>query len=66
MFGSAEALVFMIVLWVLSAWVFYMIVKAAVRNGILEADAARARLATQRDGALSRAVSESKRALPDD
>lgn len=36
--GGAEVVLFTVVLWVLCAWVFYMIVKAAVRNGMLEAD----------------------------
>lgn len=46
-FGSIGALLLVVVMWVVSAWVVYMIVKAAVRNGILEAAAIRAR----RDGA---------------
>ena len=41
LFGGAEMLVVTVVFWLVSAWVFYMIVKAAVRNGILEADAQR-------------------------
>ena len=38
-----DGAVFVILIWLVSAWVFYMLVKAAVRNGILEADDARAR-----------------------
>lgn len=38
MFGSVEMLVLTLVFWFVSVWVFYMIIKAAVRNGILEAD----------------------------
>jgi hypothetical protein len=38
-----EGMFFVVALWLVSAWVFYMLVKAAVRNGILEADDARAR-----------------------
>lgn len=40
-FGGAEMLVLTVVFWLVSVWVFYMIIKAAVRNGILEADAQR-------------------------
>lgn len=41
MFGSLEILILTVVFWLVSVWAFYMIVKAAVRNGILEADARR-------------------------
>ncbi|GGO86820.1 hypothetical protein GCM10011584_09960 [Nocardioides phosphati] len=41
MFGSVEILVLTVFFWFVSVWVFYMIIKAAVRNGILEADAQR-------------------------
>lgn len=43
---------------VLVAWVFYMIVKAAVRNGLLEADVARLRLERQQRAAELRAELE--------
>lgn len=40
-FGGVEMLILTVVFWLVSVWVFYMIIKAAVRNGILEADAQR-------------------------
>lgn len=42
-FGGVEMLILTVAFWIVSVWVFYMIVKAAVRNGILEADAQRDR-----------------------
>jgi heme/copper-type cytochrome/quinol oxidase subunit 2 len=40
-FGGVEMLVLTVVFWLVSVWVFYMVIKAAVRNGILEAEARR-------------------------
>ncbi|MDO7869443.1 hypothetical protein [Nocardioides jiangxiensis] len=39
--GGLEAVLLMAFFWLVSAWVFYMIIKAAVRNGMLEADEVR-------------------------
>lgn len=41
LFSGAEMLVVTVFFWLVSVWVFYMVIKAAVRNGILEADARR-------------------------
>jgi hypothetical protein len=68
-----EGMFFVVGLWIVSAWVFYMIVKAAVRNGILEADAERARKARYPEAAtfakqveLERRLAESRAAFPDE
>ena len=68
-----EGMLFFVGLWIVSAWVFYMIVKAAVRNGILEADAERARKARYPEAAtfakqveLERRLAESRAAFPDE
>lgn len=70
MFGGFEFVILTVLFWVVTVWVFYMVIKAAVRNGILEADKAReARLRRASDpsaapGALTRAVAESQRKVP--
>lgn len=52
-FGGVEMLILTVVFWLVSVWVFYMIIKAAVRNGILEADAQRDRPRRPRTGPTS-------------
>lgn len=39
--SGLEMLTVTVLFWLVSLWMFYMIIKAAVRNGILEADARR-------------------------
>jgi hypothetical protein len=64
---------FAVALWLISVWVFYMIIKAAVRNGILEADAERKKIARYgkaetfaKQVELDRRIAESREAFPDD
>jgi multisubunit Na+/H+ antiporter MnhG subunit len=63
MFGSVEALVLMVFFWVVSAWVFYMIIKAAVRNGILEAEARRVQI-QERETRATALLAERREAEP--
>jgi len=62
-----------ILVWLVSAWILYLIIKYAVRNGILEADAERARKARYPEAAtfakqveLERRLAESRAAFPDE
>jgi hypothetical protein len=56
--SGVDQMLIVILIWLVTAWVFYMLVKAAVRNGILEADDARARRARLAEAAAFAKQSE--------
>lgn len=60
-------LFFYVVSYLIGIWVLYVVVKAAVRNGIGEADELRERRAFRRPASsdLGQRIAESRRKVPD-
>ena len=62
MFEGVAPLVF-ILFWLVVVWVFYTVIKAAVRNGILEAEARRVRI-QERETRATEALAERRAGEP--